>query len=130
MRRAASWVRNQSSSVQAAAGGTGVGGAQAAAEKGVYFVAWDVHYQDVLGDLELGSAVNFFDKMVIQFIEDAISGNFQGGKRVDYGISEGVCTFEYLDNSPLSDEAKEKIKAAYDDIIAGKIDISTEPLHK
>ena len=38
--------------------------------------------------------------MVIQFIEDAISGNFQGGKRVDYGISEGVCTFEYLDNSP------------------------------
>ena len=116
--------------IAAAAGGTGVGGAQAAAEKGVYFVAWDVHYQDVLGDLELGSAVNFFDKMVIQFIEDAISGNFQGGKRVDYGISEGVCTFEYLDNSPLAAEAKEKIKAAYDDIIAGKIDISTEPLHK
>ena len=71
-----------------------------------------------------------YKRQVIQFIEDAISGNFQGGKRVDYGISEGVCTFEYLDNSPLSDEAKEKIKAAYDDIIAGKIDISTEPLHK
>ena len=117
-------------STRAAAGGTGVGGAQAAAEKGVPFVAWDVHYQDVLGDLELGSAVNFFDLMVIQFIEDAIAGNFQGGQRVDYGISEGVCNFEYLDNSPLSDDAKAKIQAAYDDIVAGKIEISEEPLHK
>ena len=116
--------------IAAAAGGTGVGGAQAAAEKGVPFVAWDVHYQDVLGDLELGSAVNFFDLMVIQFIEDAIAGNFQGGQRVDYGISEGVCNFEYLDNSPLSDDAKAKIQAAYDDIVAGKIEISEEPLHK
>ena len=106
--------------IAAAAGGTGVGGAQAA----------DVHYQDVLGDLELGSAVNFFDLMVIQFIEDAIAGNFQGGQRVDYGISEGVCNFEYLDNSPLSDDAKAKIQAAYDDIVAGKIEISEEPLHK
>lgn len=68
--------------------------------------------------------------MVIQFIEDAIAGNFQGGQRVDYGISEGVCNFEYLDNSPLSDDAKAKIQAAYDDIVAGKIEISKEPLHK
>ena len=123
-------INNGCDVIGAAAGGTGVGGAQAAAEKGVFFVAWDVHYQDVLGDLELGSAVNFFDAMVIQFIEDAANGHFQGGKRIDYGISEGVCDFEFLDNSQLSDEAKEAIQAAYDDIVAGNIEISSEPLHK
>lgn len=123
-------INNGCDVIAAAAGGTGVGSAQAAAEKDTYFVAWDVHYQDVLGDLELGSAVNFFERMVIQFIEDAVSGNFQGGKRVDYGISEGVCDFEYLENSPLNDEAKKNIQEAFEDIVAGRIEISTEPLHK
>ena len=35
-----------------AAGGTGVGVAQAAADSGTYYVAWDVHYEAVVADLE------------------------------------------------------------------------------
>jgi basic membrane protein A len=117
--------------IAAAAGGTGVGTAQAAAASNVPFVAWDVHYQDVLGNLEMGSAVNFFEKMFIKFIEDTISGNFKGGELVEYGISDGVCNFEILDNSTANTQAvKDAIAAAAADIASGKVVISTEPLHK
>jgi basic membrane protein A and related proteins len=115
----------------AAAGGTGVGTAQAAKASNVPFVAWDVHYQDVLGNLELGSAVNFFDKMMIKFIEDTIAGNFKGGQLVTYGIAEGVCDFEILDNSLANTQAiKDALAKAKADIASGKIVISPIPLHK
>lgn len=115
-----------------AAGGTGVGTAQAAAEKGIYYVAWDIHYPDVFTaeQLELGSAVNWFDKMVLAFIDEATSGNFRAGERVEYGMAEGICGFEYPDDSPVSQEAKDKVQEALDEILAGNIEISPEPLHK
>lgn len=118
--------------IGAAAGGTGVGSAQAAAEVNGLFVAWDVHYPEVFGDkaLELGSAVNYFDVMVLQFISDAAGGKFQAGVRVDYGMAEGVCDFESLDNAPLSDETKALVEKAKAEILAGSITLSTEPLHK
>lgn len=113
-----------------AAGGTGVGAAQAAAEKSTYYVGWDVHYDDVVGGLELGSAVNFFDKMVIQFIEDSVSGNYTPGKRTIYGLKEGACGFEFLADSQVSDEAKAAVEEASKSIEAGTIEISSEPIHK
>lgn len=118
--------------IGAAAGGTGVGSAQAAEEVDGLFVAWDVHYTEVFGDkaLELGSAVNYFDVMVLQFISDATSGKFQAGVRVDYGMAEGVCDFESLDNAPLSDETKALVAQARAEITAGNIELFTEPLHK
>ena len=117
--------------IAAAAGGTGVGTVQAAAASNVPFVAWDVHYQDVLGKLELGSAVNFFDKMVITFIENTIAGNFKGGTRTEYGLSDGVCGFEILDNSLANKQAiKDAIAAASADIASGKVVISKELIHK
>lgn len=118
--------------IAAAAGGTGVGSAQAAAEKNGLFVAWDVHYTEVFGDkpLELGSAVNYFDVMVLQFISDATSGNFKAGQRVDYGMAEGVCDFESLDNAPLSDATKALVEKARAAIKDGSVQLSTEPRHK
>ena len=87
--------------IAAAAGGTGVGTAQAAAVRGVNFVAWDTHYPKVFAEkpLELGSALNYFDKLVIQFIEEVENGNFKPGQRVEYGMKEGVCAFDIEENA-------------------------------
>lgn len=118
--------------IAAAAGGTGAGSAQAAAERNTYFVAWDTHYDEIFTDnqVELGSALSFFDKLVIKFIEQTIAGNFEGGKRVELGMKEGVCSFDIGPNSPISAEAKALVEEALKDIEAGKLTISTEPLHK
>ncbi len=77
--------------IAGAAGGTGAGTAQAAAERDIYYVAWDTHYDEVFATkhLELGSALNYFDKLVIAFIESAIAGEFKGGVRTEMGMKEG-----------------------------------------
>lgn len=118
--------------IAAAAGGTGAGTAQAAAETSTPFVAWDTHYDEIFADanVELGSALNYFDVMVIAFIEDVVNGNFQGGKRVDYGMDQGVCAFDIKDSSIVTDEAKALVEDALNQIKNGEIKISTEPLHK
>ncbi|MFA5523128.1 MAG: BMP family ABC transporter substrate-binding protein [Tissierellales bacterium] len=118
--------------IAAAAGGTGAGTAQAAAETSTYFVAWDTHYDEVFKNnkVELGSALNYFDVMVIQFIEDAISGNFKGGQRIEYGMDKGVCAFDIYEDAPVSDEARQNVEEALEKIKNGEITISTELLHK
>lgn len=118
--------------IAAAAGGTGAGTAQAAAETNTKFVAWDTHYDEIFTDanVELGSALNYFDVMVIAFIEDVVNGKFDGGKRVDYGMEQGVCSFDIRDSSIVTDEAKAKVEEALNKIKNGEIQIATEPLHK
>lgn len=113
-----------------AAGGTGVGVAQAAADSGTYYVAWDVHYEDVVADLELGSAVNYFDKMVLAFIDNAMNGGFAPGTTKIYGVAEGACAFDYLDNGLVSDEIKAAVSEAAEKIASGEIIVESEPLHK
>lgn len=118
--------------IAGAAGGTSSGVAQAACENEIRYVGWDTHYPDVFGDtgLELGSALNYFDVMVIAFIEDVMDGNFQGGQRVDYGMSSGVCEFDILEDAGVSDECRAAVEEAILQISEGKIELSEEPLHK
>lgn len=113
-----------------AAGGTGVGVAQAAADSGIYYVAWDVHYEDVVADLELGSALNYFDKMVLAFIDNAMNGNFAPGTTKIYGVAEGACDFDYLDNGLVSEELKATVTEVAGKIASGEIVVDPEPLHK
>lgn len=113
-----------------AAGGTGVGVAQAAADSDKYYVAWDVHYEDVVADLELGSALNYFDKMVLAFIDNAMNGRFAPGSTKVYGVAEGACDFDYLDNGLVSDEIKAVVSDAAEKIASGEIVVSPEPIHK
>lgn len=118
--------------IAGAAGGTSSGVAQAACENEIKYVGWDTHYPDIFGDtgLELGSALNYFDVMVIAFIEDVMAGNFQGGQRVDYGMSSGVCEFDICEDAGVSDECKAAIEEAIQQISEGKLELSEEPLHK
>lgn len=118
--------------IAAAAGGTGVGTAQAAAEAGVNYVAWDTHYPEVFADeqLELGSALNDFSVMMIHFISETVAGNYTPGVRVNYGMATGACSFDIPSDSPISDEARAKVEEVIAKIQAGEIEISAEPLHK
>jgi len=118
--------------IAAAAGGTGAGTAQAAAERDTYFVAWDTHYDEIFTEnkVELGSALSFFDKLVIKFIESTIAGNFEGGKRIELGMKEGVCSFDIGPESPITEEARAMVEEALKDIEEGKLTIDTEPIHK
>ena len=68
--------------------------------------------------------------MYLAFIDDVLAGNYQAGQRVEYGMNEGVCGFEYPDGSKMTDEAKAKVEEAMAAIKAGEITISAEPLHK
>ena len=69
--------------------------------------------------------------MFIKFIEDTISGNFKGGQLVEYGIADGVCDFEILENSNANtQEVKDALAAAKASIVSGKVEISATPLHK
>lgn len=118
--------------IAGAAGGTSSGVAQAANENQIFYVGWDTHYPDIFGDngLELGSALNYFDVMVIAFIEDAVQGNFKGGQRVDYGMDSGVCDFDLCESAEISDECKAALEQALEQIKNGEIELSEEPLHK
>ncbi len=117
--------------IGAAAGGSGVGAAQAAAQSDTLFVAWDTHYTDVFTaeQLELGSAVNDFGQMFVSFIESSMAGDFQAGKRIEFGMDSGATNFELSDGSPISDTAKANLDAALADIKAGNVQISKEMLH-
>lgn len=118
--------------IAGAAGGTGVGVAQAAAENGCWYVAWDVHYPDVFTgeQLELGSAVNWFNIMYLAFIDDVLNGGYRPGEFVEYGMDKDVCAFEYPEGSQITSEAKAKVEEAMDLIVKGEIEISATPLHK
>lgn len=113
-----------------AAGGTGVGVAQAAADSQKYYVAWDVHYEDVVADLELGSALNYFDKMVLAFIGNAMDGKFAPGTTKIYGVAESACDFDFLDNGLVDEEIKAAVADAAEKISQSEIIISSEPIHK
>jgi basic membrane protein A len=117
--------------IGAAAGGSSVGTAQAAAQSDTLFVAWDTHYPEVFGDnpLELGSAVNDFGQMFISFIESSRDGDFKPGQRIEFGMDTGATSFDVAPDSPISAEAQSNLDQAMADIQAGKIQISKEMLH-
>ena len=80
--------------------------------------------------LELGSAVNWFNIMYLAFIDDVLNDNYRPGEFVEYGMDKGVCAFEYPEGSQISDEAKTKVEEAMDLIVKGEIELSATPLHK
>jgi len=123
-------IRKGCDVIGAAAGGTGVGAAQAAADMKTHFVAWDVHYADILGGLELGSAVNFFDRMFRAYIADVRAGNYKPGVVTEYGISRSACDFEFGPDSPVNAATRSKIATIKSEIAGGKVEISPVPLHK
>ena len=116
--------------IASAAGGTGIGAAQAAAEVGSPFVAWDVHYPDVLHGLELGSAVNHFEVMFRHYINSVCAGDYHPGTVRVYGIAENACDFEFPADSPVPESVRIELEEIRQEILDGEITISPDLLHK
>lgn len=113
-----------------ACGGSSTGCAQAAEESGIMYAACDVHYPDVAPNAEIGSAMNYFENMVISFIKDCLAGNYQGGTSSEYGMSDGAVAYEFADNGLVPDDIKARVNEIAEMVKNGEFDISTEPLHK
>ena len=113
-----------------AAGGSSTGCAQAAEENGIMYAACDVHYPEAAPTAEIGSALNYFENMVIAFIDDTLSGNYQGGTGKEYGIAQGAAGYEFADNGLAPQDVQEQVLEVIEKIQAGEIEISKEPLHK
>ena len=118
--------------IGAAAGGSGVGTAQAAAENNCYYVAWDCYYPEVFTgeQLQLGSALSYFENMTIAWVNDAVSGNFRGGERTEYSVDSGACKFDIPDDSPLTEEMRAELADIQAFINSGDITIENKMLHK
>lgn len=113
-----------------AAGGTGTGCAQAAEEKGVMYAACDVHYPEAAPNAELGSAMNYFENMVIAFIDDTLAGNYKPGTSTEYGIAQGAAGYEFASNGKVPKDIQDQVNAIADKIAKGEIEIDNKPLHK
>ncbi len=113
-----------------AAGGSGTGCAQAAQENDVMYAACDVHYPDAAPTAEIGSALNYFEKMVIAFINDTLNGGYQGGTSKEYGIAQGAAGYEFATNGLAPQDIQDQVMAISDKVAAGEIEIDTKPLHK
>jgi basic membrane protein A len=113
-----------------AAGGSSTGCAQAMEENGAMYAACDVHYPKEAPNAEIGSALNFFENMVLAFIDDTLSGNYRGGESHEYGIAQGAAKYEFANNDLVPQEIKDKVNEISKLIGEGKIKISSTPLHK
>lgn len=116
--------------ISGAAGGSSTGCAQAAEENGIMYAACDVHYPEAAPTAEIGSALNYFENMVIAFIDDTLSGNYQGGTGKEYGIAQGAAGYEFADNGLAPQDVQDEVLEVIEKIQAGEIEIGKEPLHK
>ena len=116
-----------------AAGATGLGVIAAAKEKGKGFWAIGVdkcqHSEGVFNkeDYVLACMVKRVDVGVYKASKDAMSGKFQGGKTIEYGLAEdgvGVCANA---KRTASKNALAKVEQYKKQIISGKLVVPTDP---
>lgn len=121
---AKSQIDQGSDVVYAAAGGTGIGVLQAAAERGKLGIGVDSNQNGLQPGKILTSMLKRVDVAVYNAFMDAKNDSFTSGFNV-LGLAEGGVDYAMDDNNaPLvSDEMKSAVEAAKADIIAGKITV-------
>ncbi|MEZ3168346.1 BMP family protein [Halorubrum ejinorense] len=115
-----------------AAGNTGTGVFQAAQEQERFAIGVDrdqsvtrPEYSDVI----LGSMVKRVDTAVFNSIEATVNDEFPGGSNVALGLESDGVELVYGDQlgSEIPQEIRDQVATARDDIIAGDIDVPSEP---
>ncbi len=107
-----------------AAGGTGIGVLQAAADAGKYGIGVDSNQDALFPGHVLTSMVKRVDNAVYDAFQDAKNGNWSSGV-VTLGLKEdGVgYTIDEHNKDLITDEMKAAAEKAKEDIIAGKIEV-------
>ncbi|BCG85951.1 MULTISPECIES: BMP family ABC transporter substrate-binding protein [unclassified Mesorhizobium] len=110
--------------VYAAAGGTGVGVLQAAADAGKLGIGVDSNQNGLQPGKVLTSMMKRVDVAVYTAFMDGKNGTFKGGLE-NLGLKEGGVDYAMDDNNKalVTDEMKAAVEKAKADIIAGKIQV-------
>jgi len=110
--------------VYVAAGGTGVGVYQAAADKGKFAIGVDSNQNGLFPGHVLTSMLKRVDVATYDSFMDAKKGTWKPGVQV-FGLKNDGVGYAVDDNNKgiLTDAAKAKAEAAKADIISGKIDV-------
>jgi basic membrane protein A len=108
--------------VFAAAGGTGLGVLQAAADGGALSIGVDANQNYLHPGKVLTSMLKRVDVAVYNVMKDGKAGTFKPGIQA-LGLAEGGVDYAMDDNNKalVTDDMKAKVEAAKADIIAGKI---------
>jgi len=110
--------------VYAAAGGTGTGVYQAAADAGKFAIGVDSNQNYLQPGHMLTSMVKHVDVATLKVFNDAKSGNWKPGLSV-LGVAEGGVepAFDKYNAALVTDAMRAKVKQARADIISGKIKV-------
>jgi len=110
--------------VYAAAGGTGVGVLQAAADSGKLGIGVDSNQNGLQPGKVLTSMMKRVDVAVYNAFMDGKNGTFKGGVQ-NLGLKEGGVDYAMDDNNKalVTDEMKAAVEKAKADIIAGKVQV-------
>jgi len=110
--------------VYAAAGGTGVGVLQAAADAGKLGVGVDSNQNGLQPGKVLTSMMKRVDVAVYNAFMDGKNGTFKGGLQ-NLGLKEGGVDYAMDDNNKalVTDEMKAAVEKAKADIISGKVQV-------
>jgi basic membrane protein A len=129
---ALSMYQNGADVVYHASGATGVGVFQAAQEEGRFAFGVDLDQsitEAEFSDVIVASMVKRVDTAVYESIANVIDGDHQGGEAVALGLeSDGVeCVYGDEIGDAVPDGITTAVADARDSIIAGDIDVPTEP---
>ncbi|MBD0413438.1 BMP family lipoprotein [Oryzicola mucosus] len=110
--------------IYAAAGGTGVGVLQAAADAGKFGIGVDSNQNGLHPGKVLTSMVKRVDSAVYDAFMDAKNGKFEGGIQ-NLGLKEGGVDYAVDDNNKalITDAMKTAVEKAKADIIAGTVTV-------
>ena len=107
-----------------AAGGTGIGVLQAAADAGKLGIGVDSNQNGLHPGSVLTSMVKSVDVAVYKAFEDSAKGNWSAGVQA-LGLKEGGVDWAYDDNNKelITDDMKAAVEKAKQDIISGKVEV-------
>ncbi|MFB6127386.1 MAG: BMP family protein [Halolamina sp.] len=115
-----------------AAGATGLGVFQAAAEEGRFAVGVDSDQSQTepsYADVILASMVKRVDTAVFEAIQSQVEANFDGGSVVSLGLEQNGVEAVYGESlgGEIPDDVKSALEGSREEIIAGDIEVPTEP---
>ena len=110
--------------VFAAAGGTGVGVLQAAADEGIYSIGVDSNQNYMHPGSVLTSMVKRVDNAVYTAFQSAADGEFETGVQV-LGLDNDGVAYAVDDNNKdlITDEMTQKVEEAKAQIISGEVEV-------
>lgn len=106
-----------------AAGGVGTGAIESSKEKDKYAIGVDMDQNNLAPDNVITSAMKRVDKGVLDIIEKANSGDFDGGKAIVYGLKDDAVGIAPSTDKNVKKEILDYVEQQKNLIISGELNI-------